>query len=374
MSDSESITSSEYDESDTDSVPADYTTITGSPQEICFKVLAHFDNKFIPEKIITGKNYDTILQTPESVFASVKSWGSSIQYVNDEFITYELCDEAIHNDNHSIYNIKQHLLTADEYYKLCLQAVSDNGWTIKHIPKEIQTQELVDAAIEGSCWAIQYCLDEYKTYNNCLSAVRRNGQTMKFVPVHFINTQMCELAAQSRYPCLDIIPEEFLTAEICKMAVAGDGKNVKWVPDALMSTDLAYLAITSPAPSNPSSDMAGSNIQYIKAQFLTKEIILESVKRWYNTYGRIPKEAITEEIEEAALDISPHCIRHMKQTPERCMKAFMANPSILMWDCIALENITREMVQHLESLDKQTKKYIKKFIKKEDLDYIMSLL
>lgn len=367
MSDSES---SDTENSSTDG----YTTITGSTQEICFKVMAHLDDKFIPEKIITDKNYDTFVQTPESVLESVKMWGSSIQYVHNEFITYELCKEAIYNDSHAIEDIIPLLLTSDEYYKLCLQAVTQNGWDMKYIPTNIQTQELVDAAINSICWAIQYCLDEYKTYENCLSAVRRNGQTLKFVPAHLIDSHMCELAAQSRYPCLDLIPEEFLTADICKMAVAGDGENVKWVPNRFMSTELAYLAITSPAPSNPSSDMAGSNIQYIKAQFLTKEIILESVKRWSATYGRIPREAITEEIDEAALEISPYCIRYMKQTPERCMKAFRSCPSILIHNCIELENITREMVQHLETLDKATKKYIKKFMKQEDWEYMMSLL
>jgi uncharacterized protein (UPF0276 family) len=41
-------------------------------------------------------------------------------------------------------------------------------------------------------------------------------------------------------------------------------------------------------------------------------------------------------------------------------------------DCIAVENISREMVEHLETLPER--KYIKKFMRKEDLKKIMSLL
>lgn len=323
--------------------------------------------------LITEENRDTFEQTPESVKESVTNWGPSIGYVRDEFITYDLCKIAISNTEHSICSIKPHLLKAKEYYNLCLAAAEENGWTMRNIPPEVQTQELVDAAIKSICWAIQFCLDKFKTYENCLSAVSRNGATIEHVPRKLIDKKMCLAAAKSRYPCLDKIPKEFLDKELCHISVAADGADIKNVPDEFMSTELAWLAITSPAPSNPSSDMAGSNIQYIGAKYITKEIIMESVKRWSPTYGRIPKECITEEIEDEVLLIAPECIRHMKQTPDKCMKAIKIRPYVIA-EYIALENITKEMVEYLEALPNDHKRAIKIMIRKEDLEHMMSLI
>ena len=199
--------------------------------------------------LITEENRDTFEQTIESVTESVNNWGPSIGYVRDEFITYELCKIAISNNEHSICSIRPHLLKAEEYYNLCLAAAKENGWTMRNMPPEVQTQELVDAGIKSICWAIQFCLDKFKTYENCLSAVSRNGATIEHVPRKIIDKEMCIAAAKSRYPCLDKIPKEFLDKDLCYIAVGADGADIKNVPDIHMSSELAYLAITSPAPS-----------------------------------------------------------------------------------------------------------------------------
>jgi hypothetical protein len=319
------------------------------------------------DTLITEENRYTFKQTPESVLVSVTNWGPSIGYVHDEFITYELCSKAIECCDSAICSIKPSLLTKQEYYYLCLQSVSENGWNMKYIPQEIQTQELCDAAIKAICWGYKYCLEKFKTYENSFSAVKRNGQIIEYVPKKLINYELCEAAAKSRYPCLNLIPKEFLTKEICEIAVKADGENVKWVPDEFMSTELAYLAINSPAPSHPSTDMCASNIQYIKAQFLTKDIIVDSAKRWYCTYGRVPKECRTKEVEEAVLEVAPHCIKDMEQTPERCMKVLKQHPHFV-GDYIRIENITSEMIEYICTLPEKDKKYIKRNMNKDDFE------
>ena len=128
-----------------------------------------------------------------------------------------------------------------------------------------------------------------------------------------------------------------------------------------MSSELAYLAITSPAPSNPTSDMAGSNIQYIDAKYLTKEIIVESAKRWWCTYGRIPKECLTKDVEDAVLEVAPYCIKYMEQTPEQCMRAIKVKPWLIE-DPIRRENITKEMAEYILSLPTQISRIGKEFI------------
>ena len=311
--------------------------------------------------LITEENRDTFEQTEEYVTESVTNWGPSIGYVKDELITYELCKLAISNNEHSICSIRPHLLKKEEYYNLCLAAATENGWTMRNMPPEVQTQELCDVGIKSICWAIQFCLEKFKTYENSLSAVSRNGATIEYVPRKFIDKEMCLAATKSRYPCLDKIPKEFLTEELCYIAVGADGADIKNVPDMYMSSELAYLAITSPAPSNPTSDMAGSNIQYIDAKYLTKEIIVESAKRWWCTYGRIPKECLTKDVEDAVLEVAPYCIKYMEQTPEQCMRAIKVKPWLIE-DPIRRENITKEMAEYILSLPTQISRIGKEFI------------
>jgi hypothetical protein len=352
----------ECSSSDSEEYHPGYSTIPLHPFLRCGK-----------DNLITKENKDTIEQTAEKALLTVEDWGPSIAYVKDEFITYDLCKKAIENHDGAICSIKPHLLTKEEYYNLCLQSVTENGWNMKYIPKEVQTQELVDAAIKSICWAIQFSKDEFKTYENCLSAVSRNGQTMEFVPKILIDKDMCELAAKSRYPCINLIPKEFLTKEICETAVKADGENIRYVPEEFMSTELGWLAIKSPAPSNPSDDMAGGNIRYIPGKYLTKELIVESARLWYCTYGSIPKEFITEEIEEAVLDVSPYCIKYMKQTPERIMKAIKLCPYVLS-DCIEKDTITSEIVEYFEALPVKTKDYMLRMCSDEKIKHIISLV
>jgi hypothetical protein len=326
-------------------------------------------------QLITEENKDTFIQTPESVLLSVEEWGPSIYYVRDEFITYELCRKAIENNEDSICSIKPHLITKDEYYSLCLESVTQNGFNLKFIAKDVQGQELVDAAIKKCCWAIKYARDEFKTYENCLSAVTTNGATIQHVPSKFQTKEMCEEAVKVNYYCLKYIPKEHITKELCETAVKSYGENIKDVPDEFMSTELAFIAIQP--NSNYSDTTTGSNIQFIPAKYITRELILESVRSCCMTYSTIPKECITEEIEDEVLDISPYTIQHMKQTPERCMRAIKSDPYVLCSE-ISIESITPEIAEHIRTLPKKTKKnikrYYKKYYKKEEFEFMSNIL
>ena len=141
MSDSESISGSEI---------SDYESISVSETSECERdLLVQRIFGIKSDTIISEKNRNTFIQTVESVTASVTNWSSSITYVCDDLITYDLYKLAIENDNHSIIFIKPHLIKQEEYYNLCLLAVTGNGWTMKYFPKEMQTQELVNAGIKA---------------------------------------------------------------------------------------------------------------------------------------------------------------------------------------------------------------------------------
>jgi hypothetical protein len=296
--------------------------------------------------LITEENKDTIEQTAENVELTVEHWGPSIAYVRDEFITYELCKRAVENHDGAISSIKRHLLTEEEYYELCIISLTENGWNLKYVPESVQTQELVDIAINESCWAIEFAVDKFKTYENCLSTVTRNGQTIQHVPMHLMDRVMCETAVKAPFYCLNCIPKEFVTRELCELAVRANGENIKDVPEEFMSTELAFIAVKSSG--NNLDSYSGYNISYIPAKYITKEIILEAVKKTNWCYHIIPKEALNDDIDMAVLDISPESIDDMNQSEEKCLHALKIDPRTIGF--IEKKNITIKIRDYILSL------------------------
>jgi len=266
--------------------------------------------------IITEENYKKVKQTLERAHKSVEEWGPSIFYVNDEFITYDLCKKAIDNHDGAICSIKPQLLTEEEYYKLCLQSISNNGFNMKIIPEHVQTQELCDAAIRSSCWALPNCLDKFKTRENCLIAVSGNGETIKHVPTEFINEELCLAAVSTPYRCLNLIPKELITKEMCEKAVKSIGQNIQDISDEFMSSELGLIAVQSPG--NSMISMAGNNIRFINHKYLTKEIVIEAARHWPSIYKDVPEEFKTEEIEKAISDTKQIPDKHNGKHIDEC--------------------------------------------------------
>lgn len=61
------------------------------------------------------------------------------------------------------------------------------------------------------------------------------------------------------------------------------------------------------------------------------------------------------------------------QTPERCMKAFKMCPGVIT-DYIDTKNITREMVEYLDTLPEGDRRFIKRMFNQERIRHCMSLM
>jgi hypothetical protein len=293
--------------------------------------------------IITEENKDTIEQTPEICEATVEDWGPSITYVRDEFITHDLCKKAIYGHGSAISCIKRELLTPEEYYSLCMQSVTENGFNMKFIPVDVQTQELCDAAIESSCWALPHCKEEFKTRANCLKAVSGNGQTIQHVPHQYIDEELCIAAAKSEFECINYFPTEYITPSICKVAVQGCGENLRYIPDDLKTSEICLIAVQSPGMHLP--QMSAYNINHIPIQLITKEIIVEVMKRAPYLYDKIASELITEDIEVAILEANPTAIQCVKKTPANCLYAIKKDIKSLRF--LRKSEITKEMAEYI---------------------------
>jgi hypothetical protein len=288
-------------------------------------------------------NQTTFIQTTESCTQSVETWGPSISYVQDEFVTFELCKKAIKNNAYSISSINRRLLSEEDYYKLCLFAVKKNGYTLRDIPGDVQTQEMCEIAVKSSCWALPFCYRNFRTPELCLDALSKNGETMKHVPSEIITSEMCLAAVNTEFPCLEHVPKEYITEELCIAAIKSSGENLKAVPEEFMTHELCLAAVKSSGTKQ--SSMAGNNLRYVPAKYMSKEIILECLSKWGSAYNWIPAEVLTDELINDILDVAPHCIQYIEHTPDRCFKAIKAN--LFLVECIKKSEITKEMAEYL---------------------------
>jgi hypothetical protein len=302
----------------------------------------HNEEQRTRRDIITEENKDVIEQTPDVINKTIENWGTGLRLVREEFHNFALYQKAVKHHYDAIAYVKRNLLTRKQFYALCRESLKKNGYNIKNIPKDVITHELFELALQSAIWIIKGAKNKFKTYKNCLYAVSGNGEILEHIPKEHITEEMVRAAVKNRNKSLKYIPKHMITQEICKKAVKSNGENIQFVPEEFMSSELCLIAVQS--DEYPGTGTAGVNISFIPTRYYTKELILKAVEHTSYYYSYIPKEFITKDIEDAALEIEPRIINYVEQTPERCLKVLKANPYIILHS-IKRESITKEVAE-----------------------------
>jgi hypothetical protein len=327
----------------------------------------HEEEQRTRRDIITEENKHLIEQTPEVIHNTIKNWGNGLELIREEFHNFTLYQKAVRYHYDAIQYVKRDILTKKQFYALCRESLKKNGYNIRNIPRDVLTDELVELALPSAIWFIKDADPKFKTYKNCLYAVSRNGEILEHVPKEHITEEMVKAAVQNRNKSLKYVPKDMITPEICLMAVKSNGENIRFVPEEFMSSELCLIAVQS--EEYPGGGRAGENIKHIPTSFYTKELILKAIEHSSYYYSYIPKEFITRDIEDAALEIEPRILEYMEQTPERCLKALKANPYIILFS-IKRESITKEIAELVMTFPRKILKrctdnwlnYIKSFL------------
>ena len=108
--------------------------------------------------------------------------------------------------------------------ELCLKAVENNGYAIKHIPKQFRTKKLWQiAGSKGECG-----LEDF--------------------PASLLTEEVCRRAVNRYGMALEHIPKKFMTKELCFAAVRKDGWALKFVDISLLSkeeyTEICKIAMS----------------------------------------------------------------------------------------------------------------------------------
>jgi hypothetical protein len=101
----------------------------------------------------------------------------------------------------------------------CLEAVKQNGCTLKLVPKEFHSTTLCLEAVKQDASAIKYMSKKIMTADICMEAVRKKGT----------------IIAYSTY-----IPEEFRTKKLYLEAIKQNGKALEHAPVKFKSVSTAF--------------------------------------------------------------------------------------------------------------------------------------
>lgn len=169
-----------------------------------------------------------------SFIDKVRVDGNELQYTPYEYISLELCTEAVKQKGLSLRYVPKKFQT----YEVCKTAVLQNGLAIQHVPKELRTRELRIEAVKQRPSVVSFFPEDAEL---CEIAVKADGLTLKFLMVD-LTKELCEMAVTSNGEALKYVPENLKTPEICEIAVKNCPKALQW---AVQTPELCLTAVKS---------------------------------------------------------------------------------------------------------------------------------
>jgi hypothetical protein len=253
----------------------------------------------------------TKFRTPQVCLLAAKQNFESLKFISD-FQTIEIRD--LYWNNYSSYCIKhinRELLT-DEF---CLKAIKLRAQNIRHIPIEKQTKEICEIAVRADQDCFPFINKKFQTIALCVRSIQ-NINNYNFIKVK--SAQLCLELFRMNYDVFRYIEGEFQTEELCLAAVQYDAE---WLEFVKIQTLLICLeAVTN----NPNC------FRFVNEQFQSEKICLIAVKFDWN-FLKIIKNQTTKICKAAIREsfMAYHCIRDEFITLELCLFTVKKKPTCL---------------------------------------------
>jgi hypothetical protein len=224
-------------------------------------------------------------QSYELCLKAVEIDGRNLQYVKDEFRDNKIIMTAINKKYSSGF---EYVKPEEQTYEMCLNVVKRDGINLRYVNSEFRTNELIITAIQNSHrgYAINAVKIEDRTYEMWLEAVKNFGEHIKDVPSKFKDHNMyLEALKDHKNEYLRLIPEEDQTYELCIEAVKINFRNYRFIKSNVYYKVLMYIVKNSDEFDIKNNKyefqrmcedvlkVDKSNIQYIKKEYITNELL-----------------------------------------------------------------------------------------------------
>lgn len=222
------------------------------------------------------------------------------------------------------------------------------------IPKNKQTKEMVDLAIEGYKLTaksgsyispdLKYASQKLLDKNACLAACECNGLNIRHVPQRFKDYELYLTAVRENPSCLCAVPEQLVDESLLIAAVSSDRhpgslvlkEALKHANKISNVSELCGLAVMA----DPDS------IGIVPARYLTMELCQAAVRQKPSSFSNVPPRFRSEELCRFAIESEPLLLElapHKMLTDEMVWRAVKRNPLALKyvpWDFMSSSLVT----------------------------------
>ncbi|MCM3116325.1 DUF4116 domain-containing protein [Neobacillus sp. MER 74] len=191
-----------------------------------------------------GWYIDKVEKTPERCLEAVKQNGLTLKLIPKNLQSVALCLEAVKQNALAIKYVSRKIMTDD----ICIEAVRNNGKIIAYstyIPDEFWSKKLYLEAIKQNGKALEYVPDKYKSESLCKIAIMQNGLALEFVPKNNLSKELFVLAVEQNGLSLEYVPSKNRSKVLCNAAVNNNVLALEHVPNRYKTTELCNSAINS---------------------------------------------------------------------------------------------------------------------------------
>ncbi|KQL52675.1 hypothetical protein AN964_03470 [Heyndrickxia shackletonii] len=208
------------------------------------EIITISDREIISAIQENGWYIDNVEKTTERCLEAVKQDGLTLKSVPKNLHSVSLCLEAVKQNASAMKYVSRKIMTDD----ICIEAVRNDGTIIKYstyIPDEFRTKKLYFEAIKQNGKALKYVPDKYKSESFCRVAIMQNGLALKFVPENILSKELFVLAVEQNGLALEYVPSKNRTKELCNAAVHNNVLALEHVPNRYKTTKLCNSAVNS---------------------------------------------------------------------------------------------------------------------------------
>lgn len=187
----------------------------------------------------------------EMVIAAVRNDGSLLRLVPERMRSYAVCRIAVENDYGEIAGrcameaIPQDLLAGNVGRGICSIALQKNAYSIKYVPRELLSQDLVTKALARIPSLISWVPARFINQEIVNQVILKSPKSINDIPKRFLTTELLGAIIDKSVDNLRYLTStKRLNAKLLGRALSESSEALRYVPDDAKLTQRCYDAVS----------------------------------------------------------------------------------------------------------------------------------
>lgn len=239
-----------------------------------------------------GYTLDKILQVHSSLspsvlshlyLAAVRKYGANLRYVpHNAENYYEICLEAVSHYGEALefVPVPQSLTAISRYEKICEVAIQKAASALAHVPQNLRSKPLCELAVKKDGRMLQAVPLPLRDHDLCLLGVMQNGLALRYVPQDLRTYDICLAAVMQNGEAISEVPEKLQNdhPDLIISALKQNGNVLRLLPIPLRDQQRSLVAVSQ----------NGNALPHVPPDVLNYEICLAAVIENPLILARVP--------------------------------------------------------------------------------------